>query len=72
MPNKHHIEVEGRELTISNVEKVYFAASGFTKGQVISFYHEIAELGAYIQQNPTEAVFMAVGVGFVLSRRLWK
>jgi bifunctional non-homologous end joining protein LigD len=44
MPKKHHIEVEGRELTISNVEKVYFPSSGFTKGQVISFYSEIAEV----------------------------
>jgi ElaB/YqjD/DUF883 family membrane-anchored ribosome-binding protein len=31
-----------------------------------------AEIGAYIQQNPTKAVFMALGVGYVLSRRLWK
>jgi hypothetical protein len=30
------------------------------------------EIGEYIQQNPTKAVFMAVGAGFVLSRRLWK
>ena len=44
MPKKHHVEVEGRELTISNVEKVYFPESGFTKGQVISFYSEIAEV----------------------------
>jgi bifunctional non-homologous end joining protein LigD len=44
MPKKHHIEVESRELTISNVEKVYFPASGFTKGQVIFFYSQIAEV----------------------------
>lgn len=30
------------------------------------------EIETYIQQNPTKAVFMALGVGFVLSRRLWK
>jgi hypothetical protein len=30
------------------------------------------EIGAYIQQNATKAVFMALGVGFVLSRSLWK
>ena len=30
------------------------------------------EIGAYIQHNPTKAVFMALGVGFLLSRRLWK
>ncbi len=31
-----------------------------------------AEIRGYIQQNPTKAVFMALGVGFVLCRRLWK
>jgi ElaB/YqjD/DUF883 family membrane-anchored ribosome-binding protein len=30
------------------------------------------EIAKYIQQNPTKAVFMALGVGFVLSRRLGK
>ena len=29
------------------------------------------EMGAYIQRNPT-AVFMTLGIGFVLSRGLWK
>lgn len=37
------IEVEGRELTISNVEKVFFPQSGFTKGEVIASYSEIAD-----------------------------
>ena len=36
MGKKHQIEIDGREQTISNVEKVYFP-SGFTKGQVIGF-----------------------------------
>jgi ElaB/YqjD/DUF883 family membrane-anchored ribosome-binding protein len=30
------------------------------------------EIAKYIQENPTKAVFMALGVGFVLSRRLGK
>ena len=30
------------------------------------------EIGAYIQQNPTKTVFMALGDGFLLSRRLWR
>jgi hypothetical protein len=30
------------------------------------------EVAKYIQQNPTKAVFMALGVGYVLSRRLGK
>jgi hypothetical protein len=29
-------------------------------------------LGGYIRQNPTKAVFMALSVGFLLSRRLCK
>jgi len=43
MTKKQQIEVDGRELTISNVGKVYFPKSGFTKGEVIAFYSEIAE-----------------------------
>ncbi len=37
------VEVEGRELAISNVDKVYYPESGFTKGEVIAFYTEIAD-----------------------------
>ena len=37
------VQVDGRELTISNVGKIYFPESGFTKGEVIAFYSEIAE-----------------------------
>ena len=31
-----------------------------------------AEVESYVRQNPTKAVLMALGFGFVLSRRLWK
>ncbi|MDB6150352.1 MAG: putative ATP-dependent ligase [Chthoniobacter sp.] len=44
MPKKQLIEVEGRELAISNVEKLYYPESGFTKGEVIAFYSEIAAI----------------------------
>jgi ElaB/YqjD/DUF883 family membrane-anchored ribosome-binding protein len=30
------------------------------------------EVESYVGQNPTKAVLMALGFGFVLSRRLWK
>ena len=43
MPKKQLVEIDGRELTVSNLEKVFFKASGFTKGEVIQFYSEIAE-----------------------------
>ena len=41
--NRQLLEVDGRELSVSNLEKVYYPESGFTKGQVISYYTEIAE-----------------------------
>jgi ElaB/YqjD/DUF883 family membrane-anchored ribosome-binding protein len=30
------------------------------------------EVESYVRQNPTKAVLIALGFGFVLSRRLWK
>jgi bifunctional non-homologous end joining protein LigD len=43
MTRKQQIEVEGRELTISNLDKVFYPESGFTKGEVIRFYSDIGE-----------------------------
>ena len=36
--------IGGRELTVSNLEKVLFPAAGFTKGQLIDYYMRIAEV----------------------------
>lgn len=44
MPSKKKVEVDGRELTISNAEKVFFSSNGFTKGEVIAYYSEIADV----------------------------
>ena len=44
MTTKKQLEIEGRELTISNPDKVYFPASRFTKGQVTQFYADVAEV----------------------------
>ncbi|HVS29665.1 MAG TPA: non-homologous end-joining DNA ligase, partial [Solirubrobacteraceae bacterium] len=35
------VEIEGRELTLSNVDKVLYPAAGFTKGQVIDYYANV-------------------------------
>ncbi|HET6408028.1 MAG TPA: non-homologous end-joining DNA ligase, partial [Chthoniobacteraceae bacterium] len=43
MSQKQHIDVDGRELSVSNLDKVLYPESGFTKGQVIGFYSEIAD-----------------------------
>jgi bifunctional non-homologous end joining protein LigD len=36
------VEVEGRRLSLSNLDKVMYPASGFTKGQVIDYYTRVA------------------------------
>jgi len=36
------IEVQGRELELSNLDKVLYPETGFTKGQVIDYYVRIA------------------------------
>ena len=38
------VEVEGRKLKLTNLDKVLYPASGFTKGQVVDFYVRIAPL----------------------------
>src|SRR5947207_11264842 len=39
---KQHVEVEGRSLALSNLDKVLYPASGFTKAQVIDYYIRIS------------------------------
>jgi bifunctional non-homologous end joining protein LigD len=36
------VEVEGRRLKLSNLDKVFYPAVGFTKGQVIDYYRRVA------------------------------
>jgi bifunctional non-homologous end joining protein LigD len=36
------VDIEGRQLKLSNLDKVLYPATGFTKGQVIDFYARIA------------------------------
>jgi bifunctional non-homologous end joining protein LigD len=44
------VEVEGRELKLSNLEKVLYPETGFTKGQLIDYYARIApEMLAHLQ-----------------------
>jgi bifunctional non-homologous end joining protein LigD len=41
---KWRLVVEGRELTISNLDKVLYPATGFTKGDLIDAYADLAEV----------------------------
>jgi bifunctional non-homologous end joining protein LigD len=40
--NSQSIEIEGRQLSLTNLDKVLYPATGFTKGQVIDYYARIA------------------------------
>jgi len=42
MPSSTIVDVQGRKLKLSNLEKVLYPAAGFTKGQVIDYYIRIA------------------------------
>jgi bifunctional non-homologous end joining protein LigD len=43
-PEKVETEIDGRRLTLSNLDKVLYPAAGFTKGQVIDYYARVAEV----------------------------
>ncbi len=50
---KVRVEVEGRELTLSNLDKVMYPETGFTKGQVIDYYTRIAPaIVAHLRDRP--------------------
>ena len=52
-PQKVAVEVEGRQLTLSNLEKVLYPDAGFTKGEVINYYTRIAPvLLPHVQDRP--------------------
>lgn len=42
MGTKATLEVEGRKVDVSNLEKVFYPKTGFTKGEVIDYYIRIA------------------------------
>ena len=43
-PERVETEIDGRRLTLSNLEKVLYPETGFTKGQVLDYYARIAEV----------------------------
>ena len=44
MARKQKVRIGNRELTVSNTGKAFFPATGFTKGEVVAFYSEIADV----------------------------
>jgi DNA ligase D-like protein (predicted ligase)/DNA ligase D-like protein (predicted polymerase)/DNA ligase D-like protein (predicted 3'-phosphoesterase) len=47
------VEVDGRELRLSNLNKVFWANEGYTKGDLLAYYWNVAELiGPYLHGRP--------------------
>jgi bifunctional non-homologous end joining protein LigD len=57
------VEVGGRQLRLSNLEKVLYPAAGFTKGQVVDYYARIAPvLLPHLRGRPLTMVRLPDGV----------
>jgi bifunctional non-homologous end joining protein LigD len=41
-PDRFAVQIEGRDLELSNLDKVMYPAAGFTKGEVIDYYTRLA------------------------------
>src|SRR5438270_1787113 len=53
MLNSPVVEIEGKQLKLSNLDKVLYPAAGFTKGQVIDYYVRIAPvLLPHLREKP--------------------
>jgi len=44
MPSRSEVEIEGKKLSLSNLDKVMYPNVGFTKAQVIDYYARIAPM----------------------------
>jgi bifunctional non-homologous end joining protein LigD len=42
MPKRLDVDIDGHRLSLSNLDKVFYPETGFTKGQVIDYYTRIA------------------------------
>ena len=50
---KQHVEIEGRQIALSNLEKLLYPVAHFNKGQVIDYYARIAPyLLPHLQDRP--------------------
>jgi len=63
MSNSPVVEVEGKHLKLSNLDKVLYPAAGFTKGQVIDYYARVAPvLLPHLKDKPLTMKRYPVGV----------
>ena len=58
------VEVDGRRLKLSNLDKMFYPAAGFTKGQVLDYYIRIAPvLLPHLRDRPLTLKRYPDGVG---------
>ena len=63
MPAKQYVEVEGQRLALSNLDKVLYPGSGFTKGEVIDYYIRVSRwLLPHFQNRPVTMLRFPDGV----------
>lgn len=61
--NRSTVQVDGRALSVSNLDKVLFPADGFTKGEVIDYYARIAPvLLPHVERRPASFIRFPDGV----------
>ncbi|BCY05226.1 non-homologous end-joining DNA ligase [Actinoplanes sp. L3-i22] len=63
MPDRFVVHLEGRDLELSNLDKLMFPAAGFTKGEVIDYYTRIAPvLLPHLRDRPVTRIRYPNGV----------
>ncbi|WP_436524536.1 non-homologous end-joining DNA ligase [Actinoplanes sp. HUAS TT8] len=63
MPDRFVVHLEGRDLELSNLDKLMFPAAGFTKGEVIDYYTRIAPvLLPHLRDRPVTRIRFPNGV----------
>lgn len=64
MPDRLLVHVDGRQLELSNLDKVLYPAGGFTKGEVIDYYTRVSSvLLPHIEDRPLTRIRYPNGVG---------
>ncbi|MEU4559272.1 non-homologous end-joining DNA ligase [Actinoplanes sp. NPDC023936] len=62
-PDRFVVTVEGRDLELSNLDKVMYPAAGFTKGEVIDYYTRIAPVMLpHLRDRPATRIRFPNGV----------
>ena len=63
MPKKQELEIDGRKIPVSNLDKALYPATGFTKGQVIDYYIRVAPVMLpHLKDRPVTLVRYPDGV----------